>query len=172
MIRWLKYHSLQMRRLHPPSGKTLLARFLHSELVQWNRSTATRGTAIGMFLAFVPMPFQMLPAFLFCWLLRGNLAIAIFLVWVSNPITLPPIIYLEYRIGEFFYANFVSVEQAVATGSIWMNIAGGLKYVLIGSLFLSSFMMIVGYVAMQLAFSLSDQRRRRRTPSARQPEDA
>ncbi|MBF2735611.1 MAG: DUF2062 domain-containing protein [Betaproteobacteria bacterium AqS2] len=159
MIRWLKYRSLLLRRSHPPTGGSWLARFLHSDLVHWNRSSVTRGTATGMFWAFIPIPFQMIPAILFCWLLRGNLAVAIIIVWISNPLTLAPIIYLEYRLGELILAG--AEVPAAAEGTLAL-FAGGLKYVMVGALFVSIAMMLAGYVAVQIAFTLSERRRARR----------
>lgn len=167
MIRWLKYRALLLRRSHPPASGGWLARCLHSDLVQWNRSSVTRGTATGMFWAFIPIPFQMIPAILFCWLLRGNLAVAIVIVWLSNPLTLAPIIYLEYRIGELILAGIAAAEVPGGGEGALALFAGGLKLVMVGALFLAIAMMLVGYVAVQIAFALSERRRARRR--ARRP---
>ena len=45
-----------------------------------------------------PMPMQMLPAAACAIGLRGNIALAIGGVWLTNPLTWPPIIYLQYRL--------------------------------------------------------------------------
>ena len=171
MLRWLKFRTLRLRRKHKRkkgATRTLLSRMLDSDLVHWNRRTATRGAAVGLFWAFTPIPFQMLPAALFCFLVGGNLPLAIIFVWLTNPITLPPILYIEYRIGQYVYSMFAVVEQSIAEQSnIYSAFAGGLRYVLMGSLVVSSMMMILGFCLMHLAFALSERRQKttRRRPS-------
>lgn len=54
---------------------------------------------IGLFWAWVPMPFQMLPAAIMAILLRANAPVALALVWISNPITYAPIFYVGYFVG-------------------------------------------------------------------------
>ena len=85
MIRWIKLRTILLRRSYGGDRKSLVGRLLDSDLVHWNRGTASRGAAVGMFWAFTPIPFQMFPATLFCLLVRGNLPLAILCVWISNP---------------------------------------------------------------------------------------
>ena len=159
--RWLKFHSLKLQRRYPKKDQSLLARMMRSDLVRWNQNIAARGMAIGMFWAFMPIPFQMIPAALFCWLIRGNLPIAILCVWLTNPVTLPPIIYFEYRLGEWIISMFVSLELGTGT-NIYSAFTGGLRFVLAGSLFLSCFMMALGYLLMYYTFTISHLPRKRR----------
>lgn len=64
-----------------------------------NRRSCSGAVAVGLFVAFVPIPFQMLLAALLAIIFRVNILISIPLVWVSNPITIPPIFYFCYRVG-------------------------------------------------------------------------
>lgn len=64
-----------------------------------NRRSASSAFAIGLFYAFVPVPFQMLLAAGTAILFRANLPLSVGLVWLTNPITMPPIFYLCYRVG-------------------------------------------------------------------------
>ena len=66
-----------------------------------NRRSATRAMFIGLFWAFVPMPLQMVPAALCCILWRANLPLSVALVWLTNPVTMPPVFYVTYRLGAF-----------------------------------------------------------------------
>lgn len=70
-------------------------------LFHLNRRSASGAFANGLFWAFVPMPFQMLPAALFAILFRVNLPLSIALVWITNPITMPPIFYFCYKVGSW-----------------------------------------------------------------------
>ncbi len=56
--------------------------------------------AVGLFCAFIPLPFQMLIAVALALLTRAHIAISVLLVWVSNPITMPPIFYFCYLVGR------------------------------------------------------------------------
>ncbi len=162
MLRWLQLRTLLIRRRYKRNPRGLIARMMASETVHWTRRSATRGAAVGLFWAFTPMPFQMFPAALFCFLVGGNLPLAILCVWLTNPITLPPILYLEYRIGQGLYSMFTGVEALVSDqASIYSAFAGGLRYVLMGSLVVSSLMMVLGYCLMHLAFEVSERRKRR-----------
>jgi len=66
-----------------------------------NRRSVTRGIAVGLFWGFIPMPMQMLAVILTTPLLRFNVPIAISMVWLSNPVTMPPMYYMEYLTGNF-----------------------------------------------------------------------
>lgn len=66
-----------------------------------NRHSVTKAFAIGLFWACIPMPFQMVAA-AFCALrFNANLPISVALVWISNPVTMPPIFYAEYLLGAW-----------------------------------------------------------------------
>ena len=64
-----------------------------------NRSSASIAFFVGLFVAFMPVPGQMLLAALLAVNLRCNLPLSVGLVWITNPITMPAIFYLAYRVG-------------------------------------------------------------------------
>lgn len=66
-----------------------------------NRRMITRGVAVGLFWGFIPMPMQMLAVMATTPFFRFNVPIAISMVWLSNPITMPPMYYIEYLTGNF-----------------------------------------------------------------------
>jgi len=66
-----------------------------------NRKMITRGVFIGLFWAFVPMPMQMLAVVAMTPFFRFNVPLAITMVWLSNPLTMPPMYYMEYLTGNF-----------------------------------------------------------------------
>ncbi len=88
------------------SGKSKIDTFLEKYnlpkgYLSVNRRTITRGVAIGLFWGFIPMPMQMLAVMATTPLLRFNVPIAISMVWLSNPFTMPPMYYMEYLTGNF-----------------------------------------------------------------------
>ena len=65
-----------------------------------NRRTVTRGILVGLFWAFIPMPFQMVGVLTVTAIFRFNVPVAIAMVWLSNPLTMPPMYYIEYLTGN------------------------------------------------------------------------
>jgi len=66
-----------------------------------NRRSVTRGVGIGLFWGFIPMPMQMAAVLATTPFVRFNVPIAISMVWLSNPVTMPPMYYMEYLTGNF-----------------------------------------------------------------------
>jgi len=66
-----------------------------------NRRAVTRGLLVGLFWGFIPMPFQMLGVIITTPIIRFNVIIGLATVWLSNPVTYPPLWYLEYKTGNF-----------------------------------------------------------------------
>lgn len=64
-----------------------------------NRRSASGAVFWGIWCAFLPMPFHTIPAVIAALFFRYNLPLCIALVWVNNPLTLIPIIYLSYFVG-------------------------------------------------------------------------
>jgi len=66
-----------------------------------NRRSVTQGVAVGLFWGFIPMPMQMLAVVATTPFIKFNVPIAISMVWLSNPFTMPPMYYMEYLTGNF-----------------------------------------------------------------------
>jgi uncharacterized protein (DUF2062 family) len=64
-----------------------------------NRSSSSRAFFVGLFMAFMPIPIQMIIAALVAVRVRCNLPIAVGLCWISNPLTIAPLYYFAYRVG-------------------------------------------------------------------------
>ncbi|MBF0220357.1 MAG: DUF2062 domain-containing protein [Gammaproteobacteria bacterium] len=78
----------------------LLGTLLHDPRL-WliSRRSAAGAFAVGLFIAWIPLPSQMLLAAMVAILLRVNLPLSVGLVWFSNPLTMPPLFYFAYLIG-------------------------------------------------------------------------
>lgn len=70
-------------------------------LLHLNRRSVSMAFFVGLFMAFVPLPTQMIMAAAIAILVRCNLPIAIGLVWITNPVTMPPIFYFAYKVGTW-----------------------------------------------------------------------
>ena len=71
------------------------------EYLSANRKAITRGLLVGIFWGFIPMPFQMLAVLAMTPFFKFNVPIAISMVWLSNPVTMPFMYYIEYLTGAF-----------------------------------------------------------------------
>lgn len=74
-------------------------RLFSPELWRPTRRGMACGAATGLFWACMPMPFQMLPSGIMAYFCRFNVPAAISVVWITNPITWPLILYWQYRLG-------------------------------------------------------------------------
>ena len=81
-------------------GKILDKYHIPREYFSINRKSISKGVLVGLFWGFIPMPMQMLAVILTTPFVRFNVPIAISMVWLSNPITMPPMYYMEYLTGN------------------------------------------------------------------------
>lgn len=99
-----------LRRYLPDPDKILASPslgFLGSRLRDpgiWhlNRRSASGAVFWGLFCAFLPMPMQMVPAAVGVVAFRVNLPLTMVLVWLTNPLTWLPCMYLAYTVGTWF----------------------------------------------------------------------
>ena len=120
-----------------------------------NRRMITRGVAVGLFWGFIPMPMQMLAVMATTPFLRFNVPIAISMVWLSNPITMPPMYYMEYLTGNFllgregiddieltmswFTENFDDILVPLYVGTAFYSlVVTGIIYVVLNRLWVNS----------------------------------
>lgn len=79
-----------------------LGNLLHdANLWHLNRHSIARAMAIGLFWAMIPMPMQMLAAALVAIPARANLPISVGLVWITNPVTMPIVFFVNYKLGAW-----------------------------------------------------------------------
>lgn len=129
-----------------------LGKLLHDEnLWHLNRRSVSGGVAAGLFWAMMPIPVQMLTSALSAIVFRINLPISVALVWLTNPITIPPVFYFNYLVGTWLLGTPPDVGEfqmslewiAAELQVIW-------KPLYFGSLVLGSVLAGLGYGAMRL----------------------
>jgi uncharacterized protein (DUF2062 family) len=98
-----------------PFGQRIRA----SELWRLTRRSVPRGVAIGLFVGiFLLIPgVQIVGAALVCIPLRGNVAIAAAMTFLSNPLTTPFVLLASLNVGNSlgYHANMATFEQLVST---------------------------------------------------------
>lgn len=124
----------------PEKPNSLIERaklFWHRILVMESSPRAIAlGTAVGIFVAFTPtIGVHMLLAAGLAALLRANPIPAAAMAWISNPLTIPPIFTLTYKIGILFWTprSTLNVEEqlkrliALTTKSTQHEVANPLR---------------------------------------------
>ncbi|MDA7818461.1 DUF2062 domain-containing protein [Sulfurimonas sp.] len=78
------------------------------EYLATSRKMVSKAVFIGIFIAFIPMPLQMLAVLAVMPFTRFNVPIALAMCWLSNPFTMPPMYYMEYLTGSFLLGTEVT----------------------------------------------------------------
>jgi len=147
------FHNL--RKYLPTAKEIQQYRYLHifgdslkqQELWTFNRQSTAKGVAIGIFCAFLPMPFEIVPAIFLAALMRGNLPFAVAGIWISNPLTWVPLYTPCYLLGT----RIVNVEPvALAEITIfqlgWHYVALWLGCLIIGIVISVSAHFLISFV--------------------------
>jgi hypothetical protein len=71
------------------------------EYLSTNRKSVSTALFIGVFIGLIPMPFQMLLVLAMIPFFKFNVPLALSTVWLSNPLTMPFMYYIEYETGVF-----------------------------------------------------------------------
>ena len=87
------------------------------ELWHLNRRSAAGAVFIGLFCAWLPIPSQMVLAALLAIGFRCNLPISVALVWITNPLTIPPMFYFAYRLGAWL------LDMQTSVGAIDLSVS-------------------------------------------------
>lgn len=131
---FLKKHMPDPDKLIHHKNLQFLGERLHEpNLWHLNRRSIATAFAVGLFCAWIPSPTQMAMAAAGAFYFKGNLPIAVALVWLTNPITMPPLFYFAYLIGLLLLnraspsADFeFSVDGVLSgIGDIWQPFLAG-----------------------------------------------
>ncbi len=150
--RWLPHDS----RFREHKHLRLLGRLLREpNLWHLNRRSVSGAAFVGLFLAWVPVPTQMILAAIVTLWLRVNLPVAVVLVWITNPITIPPMSYLAYKVGAWLLGRPPQDLQVELTLE-WLG--EQLDYIwapmLLGSLLIGLTSALLGFFAVRLFWRL------------------
>ncbi len=151
----------------------VFGRLLHdANLWHLNRYSVAWAVSVGLFVAFVPVPFQMVLAAAAAIVIGCNLPIAVVMVWFSNPITMPPLFFAAYKLGAWLLDETprrvrfeMSFEWLMTKlDDIWQPL-------LLGCLIMGLAAALAGHAAVRVIWRIHVRqswhaRRRRRGPNA------
>jgi uncharacterized protein (DUF2062 family) len=121
-----------------------------------NRRNVTRAVAMGLFIAWIPLPIHIPLAAALALLLRLNIPAAVSATLITNPLTIVPMYYFAYWIG----CRVLHLEpSAFAFAFTWEWLTTGLlpiwKPFLLGCLIMGAFTSVMGYIALGSVWHLT-----------------
>lgn len=127
----------------------------HPHLWHLNRRSVAGAFSVGLFVAFVPVPMQMVLAAAIAILLHVNLPIAVTLVWITNPVTLPALFFFAYMVGATLLGmpvKPIKIELSfdwlmTSLGAVW-------EPFLLGCFVLACICAVLGNIMMRLFWRL------------------
>jgi len=126
-----------------------------------NRHAIAKGVLVGLFVAFIPMPAQMVAIVFLQPLFRFNLPLAIAMVWITNPLTMPFIYFVEYKTGALLLGRHDLPPVSVTLGWFETHFDEIVVPLYTGAFFYSALFAGAGYYAVQRLWILSVRRHRR-----------
>jgi uncharacterized protein (DUF2062 family) len=146
---------LKKKKSNPKLDAIMQKYKIPRELLSINRKMVARAVLVGMFIAMIPMPMQMLAVILVAAFFRFNVPIGVSLVWITNPFTMPFIYYIEYLTG-----NFLLMQEGVNNIEMtleWFksNIGDIFIPLYVGTFFYSTLFSIGGFYLVHWLWTLS-----------------
>lgn len=89
-----------------------------------NRRSFAGAIAVGLFIAFIPLPTQMIIAAAAAIVLHVNLPVSVAMVWITNPLTMPPMFYAAYWVGALILGIPESAQDFEFTVDALMSSLG------------------------------------------------
>ena len=142
------------------SPRTLLRYIL---MIEDTPHSIALGTAVGMFIGMTPtVGIQMIIVIIFAFLVRPlftfNRMAALITVYISNPVTMVPLYWFDYKVGTLFFEgtstrkDFESVLQYETFSEWWdtiVNLFVGIGFPLVvGSLVVATTLGVITYPLM------------------------
>jgi len=130
----------------------MFGQWLHDpNLWHLNRRSVSGAFFWGLFWAMIPVPFQMIFSAATAIVARVNLPIAVALVWLTNPITMPPIFYFCYLVGTWLLPAHEAIPDFQLSLEWIMNSLDDIWQPLyLGSAIVGLASGLLGYVGMRL----------------------
>lgn len=128
---------------------TVFGKLLHEpNLWHLNRRSAAGAFGVGLFVMYMPPIGQMFQAAAVAILLRVNLPISVALVWITNPLTMPPMYYFAYLVGCMILGT-PPAPFRMEFWADWHNWLAVLRPLGLGMLVCATLCSAVGYLGVQ-----------------------
>jgi len=150
--KFFKRYSPDPKRIRDTPGLGFLGARLHQpNLWHFNRRSISKAVAIGLFCTWLPFPFQSVFAATGALFFRANIAISVALVFITNPITIPPLFFFAYQLGNWVLGRkSMSAPMEFTMQWITQSLEQIWQPLFLGSFLLAAFSSMMGYLVVQL----------------------
>ena len=133
-----------------------------------SRRSVAGAFAVGLFFAWMPVPFQMVLAAGAAIWIGTNLPLSVVIVWITNPVTIPPMFYLAYKVGIWIVGE-PAVDFSFELTFDWLlnELSAIWKPFLVGCFTMASISSLIGYLTIQGVWRYMVLRRRSLKPHLR-----
>lgn len=159
--KFLKRYSPSPKTIRENKALACLGESIHQpNLWHLNRHSVSRAFAIGLFCTWLPIPLQTLLAAALAVYYRAHIPISVALVFVTNPITIPPMFYFAYKFGSWML-GMTPEPVDMNIGWEWFTTTLGQVWqpLIFGSLTLALFSSLIGYFTIRLIWKKNIKRR-------------
>lgn len=133
-----------------------------------NRRSVSGAVSVGLFMAWVPVPIQMWLAAAVAIVIRVNLPIAVLGVWITNPVTIPPMFLFATQLGAWILGQPLDLLEfhlswdwlQTRAGEIWKPMILGCSVLGVGGAVLGNLLVRVLW-RLHVLRAWNDRRRRR-----------
>jgi len=141
-------------RLNSESSHSL---FKRPEVWHWSKNSIAKSVLIGLFIALLPLPCQMIIAALTSVYVGAYLPLSVALVWVSNPVTFIPLTWVCLSVG----CNLLHIDMAILaelkSGNYWQLLEQYWQALLLGSVVSGLTLGLLGYYLTQWSWQFLAQ---------------
>ena len=159
--KFFKRYSPDPRRIRDTPGLGFLgARLQQPNLWHFNRHSIAKAVAIGLFCTWLPFPFQSVFAAISALFFRANIAISVALVFITNPITIPPLFYFAYQLGNLVLGR-ESIDLSINLSLNWLtdSLSQIWQPLFLGCFLLGLFCSMLGYLVVQVSWRQNIRKR-------------
>jgi len=172
--KFLKRYSPSPKTIRENKALSFMGESIHQPcLWHMNRHSVAKAFAIGFFCMWIPMPLQTVLAAALAVYFRAHIPLSVVLVFITNPVTIPPMFYFAYKLGSFLLGlepDSVPMDLswhwfATTLGQIWQPL-------LFGSLILGVFSAMIGYLSIHFIWRKNIRKRWKDRAEARRAKNA
>jgi len=132
---------------------------LHPYLWTLQRKSVAKAAFIGLFCACIPLPIQVFIALVWAIIWRAYVPFSVGLVWLSNPLTMPPLYYFCYKVGAW---SLMLPKQTIVFHWSWswflQEIVHIWKPLLLGCLVCGFIAGLIGYISVLIAWRYTEEK--------------
>ncbi len=163
--RWLPNQD----RLQQVVGKGRIMSWLIERKGVWSlhRRSLAGGIALGLFVGLTPtVGIQTVLVLLGAPFLRANFPVAFLALWVSNPITTPPLYWAFNRLGAWVFSDFLPLSRLTELAPFAQTLVQQSAFLWLGSLLLAVPISVFSYIGFIWVWRYATVRRWRHRPAA------